>query len=192
MLTEDQVFNLGRIRSYTSYECRVDKDTVEREISFHVHLGSQKPGSIPADLDDERRGDVYPVHPAPAGRMVWLSDWSFNAGAWWLIDRPLAVGGSLGRILAQGQYVYVLNCAVRGGDMTVFSPARAIRYLPGEWIAFCFHHISSESLNLQMRATLRLREVPLDVPEPVTRFDHWGARTNEECFNLNRFGSCHQ
>ena len=78
---ENANFNYGRIRSYTAYACQVDANTVEREISFHVHLSCQHAKGHPRDLDDERRGDVYPVFQVPSGRMIWLSDWSFNAGS---------------------------------------------------------------------------------------------------------------
>jgi hypothetical protein len=181
MLNEPQRFNQRRIRSYTSYECRLDDGAIEREISFHVHLSCQHPRGFPRDLDDERQGDNYPVYEVPEGRMVWLSDWSFNAGSWWCLDRSVAVGGSLGRIIRDGAYVYVLNCAVRGGEMEIYSPARPIRYLPGEWIAFCFHHLG-EALNVQMRATLRFTEVDAPDPLPSTHLRHWGAEKEEDDF----------
>ena len=58
MLSGDYQFNRERIRSYTAYECRVDEQTVERELSFHAHLSAENPRGFPKDLDDERRGDV--------------------------------------------------------------------------------------------------------------------------------------
>ena len=95
----------------------------------------------------------------------------------------MAIGGSLGRILPQGGYVYVLNCAVRGGEMEIYSPARPIRYLAGEWIALCFHHISGEPLNLQMRATLRCSEVDALSPSLKTHFHQWAATSDLDTFS---------
>ena len=181
MLSVDYQFNRERIRSYTAYECRVDEQTVERELSFHAHLSAENPRAFPKDLDDERRGDVYPVIQVPADRMVWLSDWSFNAGSWYLLDRAVAIGGSLGRITPEGEYVFVLNCAVRGGEMEMYAPARPIRYLAGEWIAFCFHHIG-EPLHCQIRASMRFTEGNAPEPPLGTRFFHWHATNQTETF----------
>ena len=86
MLNDNYLFNYKSIRSFTSYECEVDDNTVEKEISFHVALGP----SI------ERKGDVFPVYQVPDGKMVWLSDWSFNSGG--PVNPAVSVGGSLGRI----------------------------------------------------------------------------------------------
>jgi hypothetical protein len=140
---------------------------VEREISFHVDLG---PGT-------ERRGDSFPVWQVPPGRMAWLSDWSFNGGD--VVTRELSLGGSLGRITTEGQYIFVLNAAVFSGEMTVYSPARPIRYLPGEWLAVCWHHMGAP-LDVKVRATFRLVEVPAPEEPMETSVFSWWARGEEE------------
>jgi len=146
MLDENLQFNYRSIRSFISYTCVVDEKTREKEISFHVDLGPST----------ERKGDCFPVYKVPEGRMVWLSDWSFNSGG--PLNRKVSVGGSLGRITAKSQYVYVLNCSVSAGEMEIYSPARPIRYLSREWIAVCFHHMG-DPLDLAVRATFRFVEV---------------------------------
>jgi hypothetical protein len=146
-LSEALRFNYHTIRSFTSYAVQVDEETLEREISFHIDLGPHT----------ERKGDSFPVWRVPAGRMAWLSDWSFNGGH--LVTRELSLGGSLGRITTEGHYIFVLNAAVYSGEMAVYSPARPIRYLPGEWLAVCWHHMGIP-LDVQVRATFRLVEVP--------------------------------
>jgi len=167
MLRDDYLFNHQSIRSYTAYACEVDGDTVEREVSFHVDLG---PGT-------ERKGDVFPVHRIPDGKMAWLSDWSFNGG--WILTRELAIGGSLGRITPDNHYIYVLNCAVFSGEMKVYSPSSPIRYLPGEWIAVCFHQIGKR-LDIAMRATFRFTEVPAPEPPLRTSVFDWNAKRKDE------------
>lgn len=170
MLSEDLEFNLRSIRSYTLYECVVNEQMVEKEVSFHVDIGPHT----------ERKGDSYPVYQVPEGKMAWLSDWSFNGG--WLPTKQLSIGGSLGRISREGHYVYVLNAAVFSGEMEVYSPSRPIRYLPGEWIAVCFHHMGLP-LDVQVRATFRFVEVPAPEAEMVTRVVNWVARRPEEHFD---------
>jgi len=163
MLNDDFLFNYRSIRSYTSYACEVDADTTEREASFHVALGPST----------ERRGDVFPVYEIPADRMAWVSDWSFNSGG--PLNTALAIGGSLGRITRESQYVFVLNCSVSAGEMKIFSPARAIRYLPGEWISVCFHHMGAP-LDTVIRATFRFVETPApESPLPTRYFDWWAG-----------------
>jgi len=170
MLSEGLLFNLRSIRSYTMYECLVDENSLEKEVSFHVNLGPST----------ERRGDSFPVYEVPSDKMVWLSDWSFNGG--WLPTQQLSLGGSLGRITTSGQYVYVLNCAVYSAEMQIYSPARPIRYLPGEWIAVCFHHMGLP-LDIQMRATFRFTEVPAPERRIETRVFEWAAKSSEERFD---------
>jgi len=165
MLPEKYLFNHRSIRSYTLYECAVDEDTVEKEVSFHVDLGPHT----------ERHGDVFAVYEVPAGKMVWLSDWSFNGG--WIPTQQLSVGGSLGRITPSGHYVYVLNAAVYSGDMEVYSPARPIRYIGGEWIAVCFHH-QGIPMDVAARATFRFTEVG-QAKAYKTRVADWVARAGE-------------
>lgn len=169
MLNEYQEFNYHTIRSFTTYACQVDDDTVEKEISFHVMLGPHT----------ERKQDTFPVYRIPEGKMVWLSDWSFNAGH---VRCPeLCVGGSLGRICGEGRYIYVLNCAVEAGEMEIFSPARPIRYLADEWLAVCFHHMGVP-MDLGVRATFRFTEVTgPDKPFETETFN-WQGRTESERF----------
>ncbi len=169
MLNENQQFNYHTIRSFTSYDCKVDDDTVEKEISFHVMLGP----------NTERKQNTFPFYRVPDGKMVWLSDWSFNSGS--EICPELIVGGSLGRITGEGRYIYVLNCAVHAGEMKIFSPARSIRYLADEWMAVCFHHIGV-SLDIGVRATFRFTEVAgPDTPYETETFN-WQAREKDERF----------
>ena len=169
MLNEGLLFNYRSIRSFTSYACEVDENTVEREISFHVALGPSA----------ERRGDCFPVYEIPAGKMAWLSDWSFNSSG--PLNRALSVGGSLGRITPDSRYVYVLNCSVSAGEMQIYSPARPIRYLPGEWLAVCFHHMGAP-LDIPVRATFRLTEVPSPKECFKTEVFGWGAKSKDDQF----------
>jgi len=169
MLKENFLFNYRSIRSFTSYTCQVDKTTVEKEISFSVEIGPST----------ERKGDVFPVYEVPEGSMAWLSDWSFNSGG--PLNRAVSVGGSLGRITRESKYIYVLNCSVSAGEMEIYSPARAIRYLPGEWIAVCFHHMG-EPLDVAMRATFRFTEVPCPKNDFKTEVFHWGAKDKGDLF----------
>jgi hypothetical protein len=170
VLREDYLFNYRTIKSYTNYACTTPDGAVEREVSFHVDLGPST----------ERKGDVFPVYQVPTGKMACLSDWSFNGG--WLLTRELAIGGSLGRITAQNDYIYVLNCAVYSGEMEVYSPSRPIRYLPGEWIAVCFHQIG-KPLDIQMRATFRFTETPAPEKPFETKVFNWEAGRKDEPFN---------
>jgi len=170
MLPETFLFNHRSIRSYTAYECVIDENTVERELSFHVDLGPHT----------ERRGDVFAVYEVPQGKMLWLSDWSFNGG--WIPTQQLSIGGSLGRITPSGHYVYVLNAAVYSGDMEIYSPARPIRYLAGEWIAVCFHH-QGIPMDIKARATFRFVEV-MEAKVYRTRVADWGAKAGDS-FDLN-------
>ncbi len=163
MLTPNLDFNYRSIRSFTSYGCTLADGTVERELSFHVNLGPST----------QRRGDVFPVWETPAGRMSLLSNWSFNGGH--VLTRRLAIGGSLGRVTAEGKYVYVLNCAVFSGEMQPWSVARPVRYLPGEWIAVCFHH-TGLPLDIQVRGTFRLVEVPAPEEAPKVELWEWGGQ----------------
>ena len=112
-------------------------------------------------------------------RMVWLSDWSFNSGG--PLNRAVSGGGSLGRVTVDGHYVYVLNCSVSAGEMEIYSPARAVRYLPGEWIAVCFHHMG-EPLDLLVRATFRLTEVPGPNDPLKTRVFQWECKDGSKPF----------
>ncbi len=173
MLDENLLFNFRAIRSYRIYECMVDDNTVEKEISFHVDLGPST----------ERRGDAVPVYEVPQGKMVWLSDWSFNGGG--VLTRQISLGGSLGRITRDSGYVYVLNAAVYSGEMQIYSPARAIRYLPGEWIAVCFHHMGI-ALDVRPRATFRFTEVTAPDGELKTRTGGWSAQNSEDRFDPTR------
>ena len=59
-----------------------------------------------------------------------------------------------------------LNCAVFSGEMQPWTLPRPVRYLPGQWIAVCFHH-TGEAVDTQVRATFRLVEVP--APEEAPR-----------------------
>lgn len=162
-LDKNNTFNRKQIRSYTSYESVVNPELTEREISFHVVIDDKIP----------RQGDVFPVYRIPSGKMAWLSDWSFN------INAPRGVsgkgaGGSLGRIIADGHYVYVLNCAAGTNEMQIYSPSQPIRYLPEQWIAVCFHQLASAG-PLACRATFRFTEVPAPKMLPVTRLIDWWA-----------------
>ena len=162
-LNEYNAFNRKQIQSYTSYESVVNPELTEREISFHVSIDDKIP----------RQGDIFPVYRIPAGKMAWLSDWSLNISA----KRGLTgkgAGGSLGRITAEGRYVYVLNCAAGTNEMQVYSPSQPVRYLPEQWMAICFHQLSSEG-PLACRATFRFTEVPAPRPLPVTHFLDWLA-----------------
>jgi len=169
MLSENLQFNYHSIRSFTSYTCEVDETTVEKEISFHVSLGPST----------ERRGDCFPVYEVPAGKMAWLSDWSFNSGG--PLNRALSVGGSLGRITPDSKYIYVLNCSVSAGEMQIYSPARPIRYLPGEWLAVCLHHMG-EPVDIPVRATFRLTEVPSPKGSFKTEVFNWSAGDRDDIF----------
>lgn len=169
MFSDDFLFNYRSIRAFTSYECRVDTNTIEREISFHVDLGPST----------ERRGDIFPVHLVPQGRMCWLSDWSFNVSD--PITGSLFVGGSLGRITADNQYIYVLNCSVQAGDMKIFSPARPIRFPDGEWLAVCFHQIGIP-YDVVARATFRLTEVPMPPEQLEISAFHWWSHGPDDLF----------
>ena len=132
MLSEKLLFNYRLIDSYSSYSFQADADTAEKQVSFGVSLGPST----------ERQGDLFPVYQVPQDKMVWLSDWSFNIHTYPCPE--LSVGGSLGRITNGSVYTYVLNCAVFAGEMKIFSPARSIRYLGGDWIAACFHQLGKE------------------------------------------------
>lgn len=169
MLSDDFLFNYKSIRSFTSYSCTLDEQTAEKEISLHVDLGPST----------ERNGDVFPVYEIPEGKMASLSDWSFNGG--WILSRELAIGGSLGRITPDNHYIYVLNCAVFSGEMEIYSPARPVRYLPGEWIAVCFHQIG-KPMDIQMRATFRFTESTTPDKSLRTTVTHWEARNNKDLF----------
>ena len=158
MLSADHLYNHRTIRSFTSYACDLGDGTVERELSFHVDLG-------PAT---ERRGDVFPVWETPPGRMSLLSDWSFNGGH--VLTRQVVIGGSLGRLAAEGHYSYVLNCTVFSGEMQPWTLTRPVRYLPAQWLAVCFHH-TGLPLDLSIRATFRLVEVP--APEEAFQVETW-------------------
>ena len=170
MLSENLQFNYHSIRSFTSYTCKVDDRTLEKEISFHVNLGPST----------ERKDDSFPVYRIPDGKMIWLSDWSFNAGA--EICRELVVGGSLGRITRDGHYIYVLNCSVYAGEMEIYSPARPIRYLADEWLVVCFHHMGV-GLDLGVRATFRFTEVSGPDKPFETEVFRWGAKDKDDRFN---------
>ena len=169
MLNENLTFNYRSIRSFTSYACEVDETTVEKEVSFHVNLGPST----------ERRGDCFPVYEVPMGKMVWLSDWSFNSGG--PLNQALSVGGSLGRITPNSQYIFVLNCSVSAGEMQIYSPARPIRYLAGEWLAVCFHHMG-EPLDIAVRATFRFTEVASPKDTFTTRVFNWWAKGKDDSF----------
>ena len=169
MPTDDFESNYRSIRSFTSYACEVGEGTLEKEISFHVALGPST----------ERRGDVFPVYEVPDGKMVWLSDWSFNSGG--PLNRSVSVGGSLGRITTDPEYIYVLNCSVSAGEMEIYSPARSIRYLSGEWLAVCFHHMG-DSLDLDVRATFRFTEIPSPEGTFKTTVFNWRAKDKSDLF----------
>ncbi|MDA1280693.1 MAG: hypothetical protein O3B95_11780, partial [Chloroflexi bacterium] len=127
----------------------------------------------------ERRGDSFPVYEVPHGKMVWLSDWSFNSGG--PLDHSVSAGGSLGRITTESAYIYVLNCSVSGGEMEIYSPSRPIRYLPGEWIATCFHHMG-DAVDLLVRATFRFIEVPSPRDTFKTTVFNWWAKDKSDLF----------
>ena len=169
MLNENFEFNHRSIRSFTSYACEIDGDTLEKEISCHVALGPST----------ERRGDSFPVYEVPDGKMVWLSDWSFNSGG--PLDRSVSAGGSLGRITTESEYIYVLNCSVSGGEMEIYSPARPIRYLPGEWISICLHHMGGP-VDLLVRATFRFTEVPSPQDRFKTTVFNWWTKDKSDPF----------
>lgn len=169
MLNENLRFNYRSIRSFTRYTCEVDETTLEKEISFHVALGPST----------ERRGDCFPVYEVPDGKMAWLSDWSFNSGG--PLNRKVSAGGSLGRITTDSQYIYVLNCSVSAGEMEIYSPARPIRYLSGEWIAVCLHHMG-DPLDLLVRATFRFTEVPSPKNTFRTEVFDWYAKDKNDLF----------
>jgi len=169
MLNENFEFNHRSIRSFTSYTCEVDGDTLEKEISCHVALGPST----------ERQGDSFPVYEVPDGKMVWLSDWSFNSGG--PLDRSVSAGGSLGRITTESAYIYVLNCSVSDGEMEIFSTARPIRYLPGEWISICLHHMGGP-VDLLVRATFRFTEVPSPQDRFETTVFNWWAKDKGDLF----------
>lgn len=169
MLNNNLSFNYRLIRSFTEYRCEVDADTVEKEISFHVAHGP----SI------ARKGDVFPVYEIPAGKMIWLSDWSFNTGG--PLDIATSIGGSLGRVTQDLQYSYVLNCAVSAGEMKIYSPARPVRYIAGEWLAVCFHHHGAP-IDLNVRATFRFSEVPAPIVPFKTELYEWQAKDQQELF----------
>lgn len=169
MLNENLEFNHKSIRSFTEYACHVNDDTLEKEISFHVIVGPST----------QRRGDSFPVYQIPESRMAWLSDWSLNSGG--PLNPVVSVGGSLGRITTNSQYTYVLNCSVSGGEMKVFSPARPVRYLPGEWIAVCLHHMG-EAVDLLVRATFRFTEIPSPKNALKTGVLDWCAKDKDDLF----------
>lgn len=169
MLNDELQFNYRSMRSFTAYTCEVDETTLEKEISFHVALGPST----------ERKGDCFPVYEVPAGRMAWLSDWSFNSGG--PLNRAVSVGGSLGRITTSSEYMYVLNCSVSAGEMEIYSPARPIRYPPGEWIAVCLHHMGAP-LDLAVRATFRFTEVPSPKDAFRTAVFGWWAKDATDRF----------
>jgi hypothetical protein len=100
----------------------------------------------------------------------------------WILTRELAIGGSLGRITPQNDYIYVLNCAVFSGEMQVYSPSSPVRFLPGEWIAVCFHQIG-KPLNIQMRATFRFTEVPAPEKPLATKVFNWEAKGKDDSFD---------
>jgi len=54
MLNDNQQFNYHTIRSFTSYSCTVDDDTVEKEISFHVMLGPSTESPGPTNLSRQK------------------------------------------------------------------------------------------------------------------------------------------
>jgi hypothetical protein len=166
MLPPNFDYNYRTLRSFTSYACDLGDGRIERDISFHVDLGPST----------ERRGDVFPVWETPTGRMSLLSDWSFNGGH--VLTRQVVIGGSLGRITAAGQYIYVLNCAVFSGEMQPWSVARPVRYLPGQWIAVCFHH-TGLLVDTQVRATFRLVEVPAPEAAGETSVWDWASRDGQ-------------
>ena len=169
MLTDNLEFNYRSIRSFTKYTCEVDETILEKEISFHVAIGPST----------ERRGDPFPVYKVPDGKMVWLSDWSFNSGG--PLNRSVSIGGSLGRITSGLEYIYVLNCSVSAGEMEIYSPARPIRYLSGEWLAVCFHHMGAP-LDLLVRATFRFTEIPSPKDSFETEVFNWSAKDKQDLF----------
>ena len=162
MLNDDFRFNYESIRSMTSYNCDLGDGTIERELSFHVDLG---PGT-------ERRGDVFPVFEIPEGRMLLVSDWSFNASE--PLSKNLIIGGSIGRISGNSVYTFSLNCGVFAGEMAIYSPARPIRFLAGEWLAVCFHQ-KGDPFDLKARATFRATETSMPAIPPRTTTDHYWA-----------------
>ena len=169
MLNDNLMFNYRSIRSYTRYACEVDTDTFEKEVSFHVAIGPST----------ERKGDNFPVYHVPDGKMLWLSDWTFCANG--QFNPATHIGGCLGRITPESQYIYVLNCVVSAGETKLFSPARPIRYLPDEWLAVCFHH-TGEPLDLLMRATFRFTEVPCAADKFKTEVFDWAAKREDDLF----------
>ena len=156
------------IEGYTIYECLTEEGDVEKELSFGVRLTK----------DSDRETDNFPAYCVPENKMVWLSDWSSNvtAAQYHFVDHSGA-GGSLGRVTRNGEYVFVLNCAVRTGEMKIFSPSRPIRYLSGEWIAVCFHHLGYP-VDLACRATLRFTEVSSDGKGLRTRYGDWSRNVS--------------
>ena len=186
MLNENLEFNYRSIRSFASYTCKVDETTLEKEIAFHVDLGPST----------ERKGDSFPVYEVPDGKMVWLSDWSFNSGG--PLNRAVSVGGSLGRITPdsydlpvkeidfRGNQIFygpgiVLNCAISAGETEMYSPARPIRYVSGEWLSVCFHHMG-EPLDVGVRATFRFTEVPSPKDTFKTKVFNWRAKDKTDLF----------
>lgn len=170
MLTEKLKFNRQLIRSYTLYECFADDKTIEKELSFHVLLSK----------NIERKGDSFPVYEVPQNKTIWLSDWSFCIGGSPPSFKTFA-GGSLGRITRDGNYVYVLNAGTHACNTEIYSPSRPIRYLSGEWIAVCFHHLG-ELIDISCRATFRFIEVVEPNDKIKTTFSTWSAKTNRELF----------
>ena len=169
MLNDRLTFNYSLIRSFTEYSCAVDETTLEKEISFHVSHG---PSTV-------RQGDIFPVYEVPDGKMLWLSDWSFNTGG--PLDIATSIGGSLGRITRDLQYSYVLNCAVSAGEMEIYSPARPVRYIAGEWLAVCFHHHGAP-IDLDVRATFRFTEVPAPTTPFKSELYEWQATSKQDRF----------
>lgn len=163
-------FNYKKIDSFTAYAYQVDENTVEKEVSFAVAVGPSY----------DRRGNVYPVYRVPEGKMIWVSDWSFNSGP--VVSDKLTIGGCIGRITKDSRFIYVLMSGVYAGDMKVWSPAKPIRYLPGEWIAVCFH-VWGELTDTRARATFRFIEVPADKgPYKIETFNFGAGKKKDKPF----------
>ena len=166
MLSADLTFNLNSIKSYSFYSCELPDGCIEQELSFCVPLG---PGT-------ERRGDVFPFYRVPENKVIELTDWSFNTGG--PENKKTSVGGSIGRIYSGTDYMILLNCAVHAGQMTLFSPARPIRYVPGEWMALCFHHMGDPN-DVRARATFRFIESPDKGMQFQTSFSSWAGTSSD-------------
>ena len=155
------------IRSFTTYACKVDDDTVEKEISFHVMLGPHT----------ERKQDTFPVYRIPEGKMVWLSDWSFNAGNVKCLE--LSVGQPR-CICGEGRYIRPQLCrgSRRNGDFL----AGAIDPLPGRRMVG-----SMLSPHGGSHGSWCSRDFPVpEVTGPDKPFEtetfNWPARTESERF----------